>query len=222
MSADDPLSRREFLASSSVALGAGALCDAEASAAPGPPARLALHGGEKAVGERMPKLVHWGGPEKERLDAMIGQDTLFYWKGPQTSLLLERFRKMCSLPHVMSCSSGTAALHIAVAAAGIGLVLAGQRDDPKPNPIAATGKTVTGPIHVRVVDVQGKGEPPTSVQTSIVFVPKARREAPVLFVRSSRSAEYSAFATESASTSVDWSCEATMSPFSRVKKKYPE
>ena len=63
MNPDDPLSRREFLASSSVALGAGALCGAEASAAPGPPARLALHGGEKAVGERIPKLVRWGEPE---------------------------------------------------------------------------------------------------------------------------------------------------------------
>ena len=44
-----------------------------------------------------------------------------------------------------------------VAAAGIGLVLAGQRDDPKPGPLAATRKTDAGPIHVRVVDAQGKG-----------------------------------------------------------------
>src|SRR3954462_12749546 len=118
MSPDDPFSRREFLASSSVALGAAALCRAEASVAAGPPARLALHGGEKAVGERMPKLVRWGEPEKQRLAAMIGKDSLFYWKGPQASLLLERFRKTCPLPHVMTCSSGPAALHIAVAAAG--------------------------------------------------------------------------------------------------------
>ena len=44
-----------------------------------------------------------------------------------------------------------------VAAAGIGLVLAGQRDDPKPGPLAATRKIDAGPIHVRVVDAQGKG-----------------------------------------------------------------
>jgi dTDP-4-amino-4,6-dideoxygalactose transaminase len=50
---------------------------------------------------------------------MLGQDSLFYWKGPQTKLLIERFQNLCPLPHVMSCSSGTAALHIAVAAAGI-------------------------------------------------------------------------------------------------------
>ena len=51
-----------------------------------------------------------------------------------------------------------------VAAAGIGLVIAGQRDDPKPNPIAATGKKDAGPIHVRVVDVQGKGAPGIAVE----------------------------------------------------------
>jgi RNA polymerase sigma factor (sigma-70 family) len=51
-----------------------------------------------------------------------------------------------------------------VAAAGIGLVLAGQRDDPKPKPIAAAAKTDAGPIHVRVVDVQGKGEPEVRVE----------------------------------------------------------
>jgi RNA polymerase sigma factor (sigma-70 family) len=51
-----------------------------------------------------------------------------------------------------------------VAAAGIGLVISGQRDDPKPNPSAATGKTNAGPIHVRVVDVQGKGVPEIPVE----------------------------------------------------------
>ena len=44
-----------------------------------------------------------------------------------------------------------------VAAAGIALVLAGQRDDPKPGPLAAIRKAEAGPIHVLVVDAQGKG-----------------------------------------------------------------
>jgi RNA polymerase sigma factor (sigma-70 family) len=52
-----------------------------------------------------------------------------------------------------------------VAAAMIGLVIAGQRgDDPKPDPIAAISKAKTGPIHVHVVDVQGKGVPEISVE----------------------------------------------------------
>src|SRR5829696_7454128 len=147
MDREDTLSRREFLASSSIALGAGALGAGETLAEQGPPARLALHGGERAVGEPIPKLVRWGAPEKERLDAMIGQDTLFYWKGPQTTLLLERFRRTCPLPHVMSCSSGTAALHIAVAAAGIG-----PGDEVITSPITDIG-TVIGVLFQQAVPV---------------------------------------------------------------------
>ena len=78
---------------------------------------------------------------------MIGQDTLFYWKGPQTTLLIERFRKTCPLPHVMSCSSGTAALHIAVAAAGIG-----PGDEVITSPITDIG-TVIGVLFQQAVPV---------------------------------------------------------------------
>jgi dTDP-4-amino-4,6-dideoxygalactose transaminase len=78
---------------------------------------------------------------------MLAQDTLFYWKGPQTSLLLERFRKTCPLPHVMSCSSGTAALHIAVAAAGIG-----PGDEVITSPITDIG-TVIGVLFQQAVPV---------------------------------------------------------------------
>src|SRR5262249_45383036 len=120
---------------------------AEASAADTSPARLALLGGEKAVREPLPRLVRWGDPERERLDAMLGQDSLFYWKGPQTALLIERFRKTCPLPHVMSCSSGTAALHIAAAAAGIG-----PGDEVITSPITDMG-TVIGVLFQQGVPV---------------------------------------------------------------------
>jgi len=150
MDSDPTVSRRDFLAASSIALGAGAL------AAPGTPAsaaseeasrKLAVDGGAKAVAERAPKLVRWGGPEKERLDAMLGQDSLFYWKGPQTSLLVERFRKVCPLPHVMTCSSGTAALHIAAAAAEVA-----PGDEVITSPITDVG-TVIGVLFQQAVPV---------------------------------------------------------------------
>jgi dTDP-4-amino-4,6-dideoxygalactose transaminase len=110
-------SRRDFLAASSGAVVAGSVLAQESAAAP--TTQLALHGGQKAVADPLPRLVRWGEPERERLNALIGQDSLFYWKGPQTTLLTERFRRVCPLEHVMTCSSGTAAIHIAVAAAGI-------------------------------------------------------------------------------------------------------
>jgi perosamine synthetase len=113
-------SRRAFLAATSGVLGAGGVLGQEANGPEASAARLAIEGGEKAVREAPPRVARWGEPERERLDAMLGQDSLFYWKGPQTTALIERFRRACPLPDVMTCSSGTAALHIAVAAAGIG------------------------------------------------------------------------------------------------------
>src|SRR4030095_8301141 len=113
-----PISRREFLAASSAVVLAGTLPNSASAESGGTP-KLALPGGEKAVKQASKLPIRWGEPERERLNAMLGQDSLFYWKGPQTTLLIERFQKICPVKYVMPCSSGTAALHIAVAAAGI-------------------------------------------------------------------------------------------------------
>ena len=47
---------------------------------------------------------------------MVEQDTLFYAKGPQCAALLNEFRRTYPLQWAMPTSSGTAALHVAVAA----------------------------------------------------------------------------------------------------------
>jgi perosamine synthetase len=137
-------SRRRFLAASSAALAASHLPAADTKDAA---AKLAINGGPKAVPEPAPKLVRWGEPERERLTAMLGQDSLFYWKGPQCTLLAERFRQFCPLKQVMPCSSGTAALHIAVAAAGIG-----PGDEVITTPITDIG-TVIGVLYQQGVPV---------------------------------------------------------------------
>lgn len=67
----------------------------------------------------MPLPKRWGEAERVQLEAMLEQPSLFYWKGPQTELLIERFRAHYPLEYVMACSSGTAGIHIAVLAAGI-------------------------------------------------------------------------------------------------------
>ena len=83
--------------------------------------KLAIEGGEKAVKTPPGHAPRWGEPERRQLEAMLRQNSLFYWQGPQTRLLTERFQTVCPLKYVQTCSSGTAALHIAVGAAGIGL-----------------------------------------------------------------------------------------------------
>lgn len=140
------VSRREFLAATSSAILAGGISAAEPpSATPG--AKLAIDGGEKAVKGTAKLPIRWGDPERERLNAMLGQESLFYWKGPQTNLLIERFRQVCPMQHVMTCSSGTAALHIAVAAAGVA-----PGDEVITAPITDVG-TVIGVIYQQGVPV---------------------------------------------------------------------
>lgn len=117
------VSRRNFLAASTAAMAASAtiagnpiIAAADDSAKP----RLALEGGPKAVAEKITMAPRWGEAERERMNATLAQNTMFYWQGPQTALFTKRFREFCPVKYVMTCSSGTAALHIAVAAAGIG------------------------------------------------------------------------------------------------------
>jgi dTDP-4-amino-4,6-dideoxygalactose transaminase len=150
----DRLSRRRFLAASSGLLLSGRLAGSPRKEPEKRPS-LALHGGEKAVKERAPAGARWGAPERERLEAMLGQDSLFYWRGPQTKLLAERFRRVCPLEHVMTCSSGTAAIHIAVAAAGIG-----PGDEVITTPITDMG-SVIGVIYQQGVPVFADLEPAT-------------------------------------------------------------
>ena len=119
MQPESPLDRRNFIAASSSALLVSSCNVALTNAAPNE-SKLAIQGGEKTVRETLQTVARWGEPERDQLKAMLGQDSLFYWKGPQTKLFIERFRKVCPLKYAQTCSSGTAALHIAVAAAGIG------------------------------------------------------------------------------------------------------
>ena len=138
-----PVSRREFIATTSAALFVGSVGAAE----PSTPPKLAVLGGEKTVKAAVKRARRWGDLERERLNALLGQDSFFYWKGPQTTLALERFRKIYPFKYAHTCSSGTAALHIAVTAAGIG-----PGDEVITSPITDMG-TVIGVIYQQGVPV---------------------------------------------------------------------
>lgn len=114
---------------------------------------LAIDGGQPTISTPMPRPVRWGEPERQQLAAMIEQKSLFYWSGPQTKLLVERFREQYPLTHVMPCSSGTAAIHIAVAAAGIG-----PGDEVITSPVTDMG-TVIGILYQQGVPVFADLEP---------------------------------------------------------------
>jgi perosamine synthetase len=153
MNRTSDVSRREFLAATGAVVAAGSLVGkhafaAQPAAAPAATSSpLAINGGPKAVQEAVAPLVRWGEPERAQLNATVDQNTMFYWQGPQTTLFTERFRKICPVDHVMTCSSGTAACHIAVAAAGIA-----PGDEVITTPITDIG-TVIGVLYQQAVPV---------------------------------------------------------------------
>jgi perosamine synthetase len=148
MATTDGISRRRFVATASGLVLGGTLQGVAAGAEPASASSLAVHGGPRAVAGGAPSLpIRWGESERQQLDAMLGQNSLFYWQGAQTALLTERFQKICPTKYVQTCSSGTAALHIAVAAAGIG-----PGDEVITAPITDIG-TVIGVLYQQAVPV---------------------------------------------------------------------
>lgn len=147
MSERNSISRRQFVAGASGLMLAGTAAGAAEKTGSGGAARLAIKGGEKAVKTSPVAGPRWGEVERKQLDTMLKQGSLFYWQGPQTKLLTERFRQVCPVKYVQTCSSGTAAIHIAVAAAGISL-----GDEVITSPITDIG-TVIGVLYQQAVPV---------------------------------------------------------------------
>ena len=148
------LSRRGFIAGASGLLLAGATKRGGQHAVAAETAELAVNGGPKAVTKRPSPARRWGETELKQLTEMIRQKSLFYWKGPQSELLKQRFQEICPVKYAHNCSSGTAALHIAVAAAGVGV-----GDEVITAPVTDIG-TVIGIIFQQAVPVfadLGKG-----------------------------------------------------------------
>ena len=150
----NPISRRRLFTTSAAAWLAARLprssraADAKAGADGG---QLAKLGGPRAVRTRPGAWLRWDGREQKQVAEAIAQASIFYWLGKgvnqQTALLIERFKRHCPRDYVMTCSSGTAALHIAVAATGVG-----PGDEVITSPVTDFG-TVTGILFQQAVPV---------------------------------------------------------------------
>src|SRR5438093_11965348 len=77
---------------------------------------LAIHGGPKAKRTPFPARKRHGELEKRYLADVIDADMLFYYFGEKVFEFQRRFAAMYGIKHCIACSSGTAAVHIAVAA----------------------------------------------------------------------------------------------------------
>ena len=77
---------------------------------------LALHGGPKAKRTPFPPRKRHGELEKRYLSEVIDSDVLFYFLGTKVFEFQKRFAAMYGRKHCIACSSGTAAVHIALGA----------------------------------------------------------------------------------------------------------
>lgn len=71
--------------------------------------------------EAFPQSARFGDKEREYLDEALRQNTLFYHKGVMTQRVCEQFCSLIDCEYAVTASSGTAAIHAALAAAGVGL-----------------------------------------------------------------------------------------------------
>jgi len=76
---------------------------------------LALHGGPKAKRTPFPSRKRHGELEKRYLSEVIDSDVLFFFIGSKVFEFQKRFAGMYRRKHCIACSSGTAAVHIALA-----------------------------------------------------------------------------------------------------------
>lgn len=83
--------------------------------------KLAIDGGRPAIDldKRPQPKKRWGNKELDELKQVLDQQSLFYWNGGGARRLVSGFQKLYPLAHVMPCSSGTAAIHIAILSMGL-------------------------------------------------------------------------------------------------------
>lgn len=84
-----------------------------------PAQKLALHGGPKAKPTPYGAGPRFGDEEKRQVCEALDQQTLFYAHGKKTKEFRERFAARYGVAHCVTCTSGTAALHLAMGACQI-------------------------------------------------------------------------------------------------------
>ncbi|MCD4770636.1 MAG: DegT/DnrJ/EryC1/StrS family aminotransferase, partial [Bacteroidales bacterium] len=75
---------------------------------------LAINGGPKTKTEPFGTGKRFGQEEKDQLMEVIDNDMLFYCFGNKVYEFQDVFAKMHNMKHCVACSSGTAAVHIAL------------------------------------------------------------------------------------------------------------
>lgn len=109
---------------------------------------LAKNGGTKVRARPWPVVGRrFGKEELKQLEEALQQNTLFYIYGSKTKQLCATMAKVCGAKHVVACSSGSAAVHGAVKACGVG-----PGDEVVTSPITDAG-TILGIVYEGAIPV---------------------------------------------------------------------
>lgn len=135
--------------------------------------KLAIHGGSKVKTTPFGSGKRFGLEEAKELLEALEQNTLFYHAGRKVKRFLQDFNEMYGVKYSVAASSGTAAIHVAMGAAGITV-----GDEVITSPITDQGSLV-GILYQNAVPVFADLDPhtynmdPKSVESRITTRTKA-------------------------------------------------
>ena len=117
--------------------------------------QLAIHGGTPVKTTPFGQGNRFGAEELAQLKEALEQNTLFYWHGKKVKGFCEKLAGIYGMPYCAAASSGTAAIHTAVGALGVG-----AGDEVITTPITDMG-TVIGILYQGAVPVFADLDPYT-------------------------------------------------------------
>ncbi len=120
-----------------------------------PPSALALHGGPKVKTTPFGTGRRFDETEAQELLEALEQNTLFYHHGQKVKTFLRHFNALYGVTYSVAVSSGTAAIHVALGAAGVSV-----GDEVITSPITDQG-TVIGILYQNAIPVFADLEPHT-------------------------------------------------------------
>jgi len=118
-------------------------------------AEIALEGGPRAKKHPYGRGRRFGKAELKELKEALDQETLFYVRGKKVRQMCETFRKLIRARHCVATSSGTASIHVALGALGIG-----PGDEVITSPISDFG-SVIGILYQNAIPVFADLDPHT-------------------------------------------------------------
>lgn len=117
--------------------------------------KLAMDGGPKAKPTPYSTGKRFGFEEAEQLMQALNQNTLFYHSGNKVKTFLSDFNEMYGVKHSVAASSGTAAIHVALLAAGVSV-----GDEVITSPITDMG-TLVGILYENAIPIFADLDPHT-------------------------------------------------------------